>query len=911
MRLNLSFCAAGWLSLVALASVAGCGGGSGPTPHLAGDAGSPPTRQSELHRFDVNVQTGKVSITKVDPTDPTRAILTGGAVSFTSSDLLAVAGDAGKRVVRLNIVTNLGPNESTTVGSQLSRLVLGNLTNSNTVNFRAMTQVEPYTGDGTAGSTDGLLAAARFNAPQGLAAGDGPFRGSIYVADRGTHIIRRIAPEGSVTTIAGSAGVAGSVDGVGSAARFNGPTSCAMDSNGNLFVATFDGNTIHFITPLGQVSRICNIGGALGDANGQADQNGMLRRPIGLAVSRDGNRLYISEDVGRIKLLRFTNTSGSRGDAANYTLSEIASGGKPGPLALREVGFSSETLYFADQNNHNIWAVENPQFSAQIYPITTGGTPGSTDGAGSQARFDQPFSITVLPEQFGDRFWLLVGNVNAPRLRAIQYIGGDLRNTGNYRVVTLAGDGTAGNVDGNGTTARFNLMRSLLAVPGTPPSATAFVAQSDHRIRRITFNLNTLTSGIQNGTATEPVRLLNGDEVPNVTPVAYYVQSGGQNADLQFYVPNGVLAFSFTVYLESDTNYVNLPAADSVFTTTVIGASAGGVGVPGVSDGPGKLGQLRNPLGIVSVPPFLRGRYGGDARAFVVDSNSGRLRSLSVSGYLGQFSGSVGFFLTPYGLAIAPDGSLWMTEAGRHRIWRITPEGTGNVVAGTGVAGSGNGAGNGATFNFPTGITVDAGGNVFVTDTGNHTIRQIRYNSGAPNDPASYQVTTVCGSPGAAGNTNALGAAARFNGPRGIVADTDGALFVADTSNHTIRRLTRDTAGSGQYNAALLSGLALTAGTTDGTGTAARHNLPLGIALDNAHNVYVTDFSSHRIRRVSPQGQVVTLAGSTAGFTDGLNGQFNNPAGIAVDANGNLLIADFNNHAIRTVQRYINQAYSR
>ena len=196
---------------------------------------------------------------------------------------------------------------------------------------------------------------------------------------------------------------------------------------------------------------------------------------------------------------------------------------------------------------------------------------------------------------------------------------------------------------------------------------------------------------------------------------------------------------------------------------------------------------------------------------------------------------------------------------------------------------AGDAIGNPATarFNYPSGITND-GGNVYVTDSGNHKIKKIL----SDNSTVSFVGSTQ-------GFVNGTGAAARFDNPTGIVRIAFNDFLVCDNSNNAIRKVT-----SAGVVTTFAGG---TSGNADGTGTSAQFSSPFGIAVDAADNAYVTDYNNKRIRKITPLGVVTTLAGSTSGFTDGTGAaaQFFSPTHIAVDASGNVFVADGN--AIRKI----------
>ena len=248
-------------------------------------------------------------------------------------------------------------------------------------------------------------------------------------------------------------------------------------------------------------------------------------------------------------------------------------------------------------------------------------------------------------------------------------------------------------------------------------------------------------------------------------------------------------------------------------------------------------------------------------------------------------------FNQPGGVAMDTSGNIYIADTADNTIRKIAAGGTVSTFAGSpGISGSADGNGTNAFFNAPQGVAVDNSGNVYVADTGNDTIRKIT---------SAGVVTTLAGEPGNAGSANGLGTNAQFYAPEGLAVDASSNVFVADTWNDTIREL------SSSGSVTTIAGWPGTFGSTNATGTNALFYEPGGVAVDASDDVFVADTGNNAVREIAAGGSVTTLAGSVGnfGYTNGTgtNALFNAPQGIAIDSSGNLYVADYLNNAIRRV----------
>ncbi len=266
---------------------------------------------------------------------------------------------------------------------------------------------------------------------------------------------------------------------------------------------------------------------------------------------------------------------------------------------------------------------------------------------------------------------------------------------------------------------------------------------------------------------------------------------------------------------------------------------------------------------------------------------AGHARSLGSTdgaGYAARFN-------APESLAVGSDGSVYVADTGNNTIRKMTPDGVVTTLAGSpGVFGSSDGAGSAASFVVPRGVAVDSAQRVYVSDSGNNTIRMIT--------PAGV-VTTVAGLAGSSGSSDGVGSSARFSNPIGIATDNRGNLYVAEAGNTTIRKI----AAGGIVST--LAGVAGSPGSADGIGSAARFAFPTGIATDGIGNILIADTGNHTIRKITLAGMVTTLAGSpgTFGSVDGIGSvaRFNGPRGVATDNAGTVYVADSGNSTIRKI----------
>lgn len=844
--------------------LAGCGGGGAP---MVDNVPDDPLPTSEVTaKFAVDVTGGEVSVSHLSTDAP--SIFDGSTIRFTTSTLLDQPGNTGRKVLGVTLTNESGePIGLTPSGLETGVMVrFGPFVNvASFSDLRPQTQVSTLAGTGANGTADGSGGSVTFSAPFGVALSED---GAIIVTDSTGHKVRMIR-NGVVTTMAGT-GVAGNTDGAGTSAKLNGPAGIARNPvDGAYFICDNLGNRIRRMTSNGVVATIAGTGAA-GSANG-AGSAATFTGPRGIAITSDGT-IYVTEDGHRIRRILFNG--GAPDSAANYTVSNRAGDGTagfqngsgasarfnlPAGIAVDENG----AAYVADRGNNRIRRIGT---GGDVATIAGDGAGGGADGVASAARFSQPVGIAYANGA------LAVSERNGRRVRQITLTEGAAPNAAeNWRVATLAGDGTAGSTDGSGSDARFDTPGLIALSSGNE----VFVADTaNNKVRRVTPKNGVFPVGTPGGPVpTDKVALANATGFTGRDRFPYITYPGslspGENTGQQewvFVVPQGVNAFEFSVTVEADTAYY--------------------VGLDGVSNpGPSGAGSPNN---------FVRAIAGGDLGGFL------------------DGPASVAKFNSANGIAIDESGNIYLADTNNNAIRRVEPSGYVSTIAGLpGNVGTADGPGNVAGLNGPRGVAVNPSGTkVFVTDSNNHTVRVVSFTGSNPRDPASWYVSTIAGLAGDAVFLDGRGNAARFNFPYGIAYQTDDILYVTEFSGNRVRRLellSSPATLANNWQVSLVAGSSVspvgTAGTTNGFGTSARFDLPAHICVDVQGNLYVADVNNSRIRKILPNTNVSTFAGSTFGYADGVGeaAMFGQPNGVTVDPAGYVYVADTSTHRVRRI----------
>ena len=637
------------------------------------------------------------------------------------------------------------------------------------------------------------------------------------------------------TTLAGRAPQAGSADGTGTAARFYNPGGIVWDATGNLVVADSANSTIRKITPAGVVT---TLAGSAGNG-GSADGTGSAARFGGLggaAIDGAGN-VYVTDNNNTVRKITSTGVV--------TTLAGLAGNSGTADGTGSAARFNGPGGVAIDLSG-NLYVTDCGTTLRKITPtgvVTTlagmAWNSGHADGTGSAAQFNGPRGIAVDPS---GNVYVADGNNNT--LRKVTPTG---------VVTTFAGlAGASGSTDGTGSAARFRDPGGL-AFDG---AGNLYVADSgNHTIRKMTpAGVVTTLAGLA-GNDGDADGL--GTAARFAFPVWVSVNAGG------------------TVAVADSGNNTIRSITSAGLVRTLAGSSGGSVGT---TDGPGATARFFGPNGAVR---------DADNNLYVLDNFNHSIRRVTPDGVVSTFADLTGFHTSevrpgnfvPSGIARDSAGNFYVTDTAKNTVLKITPAGVPSTLA-TVTGGSG----------ALTGLAVDHSGNVFVTDTWNHVIDRIT--------PAGV-VSVFAGQMGISGSADGAGTDAQLCGPSGLVIDGEDNLYLADTWNHVIRKIT----ASGVVST-LTPPARSWAGpdAPDSVEAATRISHPTGIARDDAGNLYVTEYYGNaRIWKVTPDGTMSWIGGRVPGTANGTGtaARFNYPSGIVVDTDGNLYITDFGNNTIR------------
>ena len=669
-----------------------------------------------------------------------------------------------------------------------------------------------------AGSATGYTTQMLFRSPIGIAYASGD---TIYISDTGNHQIRvskvEVNPSGATRlgeNYAGD-GTQGFLDDVDVRAQFNTPRGLAVGPNDSVYVADSLNHCVRRIAiepgSDDQSPRVKTIAGSrvAGHKDAVATDS-QFNEPWGVAVDKDGN-CYVTDTKNHCirkitpafvvtTLAGVPGTSGHK-DGAGKT----AQFAEPKGITVDTSG----NLYVCDTGNHVIRKITSAGTVTTFAGTAT--DAGFKNGPGTSAQFDTPIGIGLAPDGS-----LYVSDFGNDRIRLVTKAG---------LVTTFAGGEPTGTtptprlLDGPGAYALFDGPQGIII---DAERDLYVVEETNHSVRKLLLE-NVVTTEF-------------GSEVPSADDDAFGL-AGFRN-------PSGIVYDGKALFYVADAGNHTVRIVNKNGAVTTL---AGKAGSPADDDGTGADARFDTPRAVA---------LDKNGNVYVADEGNHVIRKITPNGTVTTLAGSgqvaaidgkgkEAAFNTPRGIAVGPDGNIYVADFGNHRIRRVTPDGTVTTYAGDGSSGFSDGAAEKARFAKPSGVSVDKDGRVYIADFGNNAIRVVQ-----KGDDGTLKVGTLAGALAAPGYADGGGGSAQFNDPWGLVVDAVGRVFVADYGNSLIRKITPDGTVSTYAGRVVTETSTPISGFEDGPGSNAKFAAPSGVAIDELGYVYVVDTQNNCIRKI-------------------------------------------------------------
>jgi hypothetical protein len=750
-------------------------------------------------------------------------------------------------------------------------------------------------GDGAAAPSDGSPAAnVRLSSPYGLFVDRG---GTIYFLD-GTNRARKITPDGRIFTVAGSGSSGFSGDGgPATSASFTQPRCIVADSAGNVYIGDTRNFRLRRVRPDGIIETIGGTGveappNAPNSVIGQhvPAMQAMLG-PVDMDIDDAGN-LYFT-DNWRVRKVTATDRiistvvgTGRNDDAGEGGPAVNASLINPANLAADGAG----VIYTGEQRRlrrtgadgiirtiagNGTFGSPTPDVPATSVPVMVDSV--ACDRAGNVVLFDYSRRMWTI-DSAGILRLLAGGGSSLGPSNGVSAIAVSLVSLSSF-AVDAAGTVyfSAGDRIYKIVPAGDDLESPRLAVTAPASSASLTVASQFLSLAgTASDNIAVTQVGWRNerggaGVAVGPPEawaIHNLQLQPGLNSITVTAWDGRGNA------ASTTLAVTY-----------NAPAVLTTFA-----GSRTNFGFRGEGDAAGAAHLFR--------PESLT--FDAAGNLYIADTGNHRVRKVTPAGVITTFAGGgrIGYggdggpataaeLNEPQAVAVDSSGNVYISDTNNHRVRKVTPAGIISTFAGAGVAGFGGDGGPAAAalLDTPGGLAVDGANNLLIADAGNHRVRRINLATGV--------ITTVAGSGYGFGGDSGRAADAKLYFPTGVAADGMGNLYIADTGNNRVRKVTPP---------GFIS-------TAAGTGNSLDLGAPGGLTVDGAGNLYIAEQGRHRIRKLTPGGVFTTVAGTGAAGAGGEGGaatdaQLNQPAGVAVDRAGNLFVADTFNHRVVVMAAY-------
>jgi mucin-19 len=836
-----------------------------------------------------------------------------------SGSVTTVAGNSEQYYVWMHMYTGLtgdgtGTNAMFTSPHSVAVDLSGNVYVTDDNRIRMITplgEVSTLAGSRfVSGFADGIGASSLFSSPRGISADSS---GTIYVADNNNNRIRAITSSGVVTTLAGS-GTSGFANGVGSNAKFYFPVGLVVDKIGNVFITDTQHHRIRKITPAGVVTTIAGDG-VQGSSDG-IGTSAQFSYPRSITRDSAGNIYVADSNYGCIRKLI-------------YSLS------LPGPLPVCDSTWHHIALTYSGSTSTNRLTayVDGSSIASTTgtYSITSSTSSSSLRiGTNGNIINSEYFSGSISDVRIYSRALLSNEIVMASQPRPLQYsmslslspvtpytwhCASGYYGSTQITLTRSSSDGSWSSTSGSTLDCQacasnsYNYYTSATSCSTCPSGSTLVSPSLGCRPTSSSGPIDTsfYLSGIDSegisafSSTTSSMSGITYSTSSSSYPSSAIIVSSGSylSTSLLSTLPTGSSPFTISCWVKCDASSLSdLNPSSVVVAWGNIGELSTSTSLTAASLAVTSKERVNM---IATVSLFLSSSVNDiavDSSGNILKSDSSSIRKISSSGSViliaGSSNGEQGFadgigtnalFYYAQALDVDSTGNIYVADTYNVRIRMISPTGSVTTLAGDGNNGFVDGIGTNARFFYPYGLAVDISGNVYVADTHNNLIRKIT---------PSGVVSTLAGS-GSSGLTDGIGTNAKFYNPKGLAVNTEGDMFVADYTNNCVRKVTP----SGVVTTLAGSG---TEGYTDGIGTNAKFYRPSGVTVDLSGDIIVADPHNNRIRKIAPSGVVTTIAGDgTDGFTNGIgtNTQFSLPSTVTSDLSGNVYVSEPSSNRIR------------
>lgn len=649
------------------------------------------------------------------------------------------------------------------------------------------------------------------------------------------------------------------------------PPRVTVDASGNVYFASV--HSVFKVDPKGTLTRLAGTGryGVSGDGGPAIDAQ--LAFPDGVAVDATGN-VYVTDRAAHV--IRKISAGGVIGTFAGTGKSGFSGDGGPaanaqfnGPTGL--AFDAAGNLYVADTDNSCIRMISTDGTVVTVAG-TNARTYGGDGGPARQADLNGPEGVAA--DLAGN---LYIADTFNNRIRRVAPDG---------TITTFAGNGFPGSSGDDGPAASATLF--LPTDVAVDRAGTVYIADLGAvRIRRVAKGIigtvagNTTAEQLPlDGVLAVSARISGPTGVAVDTDGAFYFAAGSIGSG------SGLTTGDFKIWKVTPGGVLSTVAGNG-------NNSFSGDG------GPAAQAQIETPAGMAL--DSAGNLYFADAanhrvRKISTDGTITTVAGFGVAGFAGESGPATAALLnSPMGVAVDPDDHLFIADTGNNRIREVLSDGRIGTYAGNGNAGLFGDGGSplDAAIHAPRAIAFDAAGNLYIADTLDHRVRKI--------DVSTYTIDTVVGSGQGFGGDGGPAVNARLNLPSALTLDSAGNLYIADQANGRIRKVsTNGTIGTVAGTETVFTG-------DGGPATSALVSGPRGLAVDRSGNLYISESGENRIRKVTPDGAIATIAGNgnCCYSNDGgpaTNATLNLPWGLAVDAAGNVFVADSGNSAIRLLQ---------